>query len=89
MLIDTSIPHIIILLLGEHDSFKVLFHFRYMFANFFLLVWLAVISLLDTKIKAETSESQWFVIPSHGPLPRCGHIVSAKEGVYVRFNTYF
>lgn len=29
MLIDTSIPHIIILLLGEHDSFKVLFHFRY------------------------------------------------------------
>jgi len=60
-----------------------------MFANFFLLVWLAVISLLDTKIKAETSESQWFVIPSHGPLPRCGHIVSAKEYVYVRFNTYF
>jgi len=60
-----------------------------MFANFSLLVWLAVISLLDTKIKAVTSESQWFANPFHGLLPRCGHIVSAKEDVYVRFNTYF
>jgi len=88
MLIHASIPHTIILLIGQHNSVKVLFHFRCMFANFSLLVWLAVIFLLDTKIKV-TGESQWFVIPFHRPLPRLGHIVSAQKDVYVCFNTNF